>query len=190
MRQLLDRLDNSATGECAEEFNIPVPDWKMKEAEHMAALCGDSMYKKYNVHEGVSCCNQAGLVQMYLNNVWNANLSITGADGLPPVAIAGNVVRSGTTVRCSMRLPPGLDPIKATADIKAKLAKDVPYNAKVTIGDGHAGSGWCMKELKPWLHNALQQGTVYLLTISYYMGSGYGCKDSNVTLLSHGECFF
>ena len=160
MRQLLDRIDDSATGECAEEFNIPVPDWKMKEAERMAALCGDSMYKKYNVHEGVSCCNQANLVQMYLNNVWNANLSITGADGFPPVAIAGNVVRSGTTVRCSMRLPPGLDPIKAVADVKAKLTKDVPYNSKVTIGDGHAGSGWCMKELKPWLHDALQQGIV------------------------------
>ena len=43
---------------------------------------------------------------MYLENVWRANLSITGCDGLPPVSMAGNVVRSSTSVRLSMRLSP------------------------------------------------------------------------------------
>lgn len=32
-----------------------------------------------------------------------------------------------------------------------KLTTNVPYNAKVTLGGGHAGRGWCMKELPPWL---------------------------------------
>lgn len=83
---------------------------------------------------------------MYLNNTWTANLSITGADGLPPVATAGNVVRASTSVRLSYRLPPSMDPKKATAAIKEKLTTDVPYNAKITVHDGHEGQGWCMTD--------------------------------------------
>ena len=47
---------------------------------------------------------------MYLDNVWNPNMSITGAEGLPPIAMAGNVVRANTGARISMRLPPSMDP--------------------------------------------------------------------------------
>ena len=47
---------------------------------------------------------------MYLNNVWRPNLSITGIDGIPSISMAGNVLRSHTSVRLSMRLPPVADP--------------------------------------------------------------------------------
>ena len=46
---------------------------------------------------------------MYLNNTWRPNLSITGADGLPPVAKGGNVVRQNTRLKLSMRLAPNAD---------------------------------------------------------------------------------
>ena len=36
------------------------------------------------------------------------------------------------------------------------MTTNVPYNAKVTIGGGHAGAGWCMKELPPWLNAAIK----------------------------------
>lgn len=38
-----------------------------------------------------------------------------------------------------------------------KLTKDVPYNAKVSISAGHAGSGWCMKVLTPELDGAIRK---------------------------------
>ena len=57
--------------------------------------------------------NEDNLVEMYLDNVWRPNLSITGADGLPPISSAGNVTRPMTAVRCSMRLSPITDPKKA-----------------------------------------------------------------------------
>ena len=49
---------------------------------------------------------KGNVVELYLNNVWRPNLSITGADGLSPIAIAGNVLRPVTSVRASMRLCP------------------------------------------------------------------------------------
>ncbi len=83
--------------------------------------------------------SQDNLPEMYLNNVWRPNLSITGADGLPPIASAGNVLRPSTTVRCSMRLCPTFNAKKATEIMTQKLTQDVPHNAKITIKGGHAG---------------------------------------------------
>lgn len=49
-----------------------------------------------------------------------------------------------------------MDPTVAEAAIRAKLTEDVPYNAKVTLRGGHAGAGWCMQELQPWLMNSIK----------------------------------
>jgi acetylornithine deacetylase/succinyl-diaminopimelate desuccinylase-like protein len=93
---------------------------------------------------------------MYLNNVWRANLSITGADGLPDISKAGNVLRASTTVRLSLRLSPVFDCDKALELMKQKLTTDVPFNAKVTILGTNGGNGFCMKEPSKWLEDALQ----------------------------------
>jgi len=87
--------------------------------------------------------NEDNIPEMYLDNVWRPNLSITGAEGLPPIVAAGNVLRPQTTIRCSMRLCPTFDAKKANEIMEKKLSENVPYNAKVTLHGGHAGSGWC-----------------------------------------------
>jgi hypothetical protein len=79
----------------------------------MVDLAGKEVYEKYAVVDGAGYCSLDNLVKMYLDNQWNANLSVTGADGLPPIKMAGNAVRSSTSVRLSMRLPPTMDPLKA-----------------------------------------------------------------------------
>ena len=94
---------------------------------------------KYAIHEG-------GLVDMYLNNVWRANLAVTGIDGIPPISMAGNAVRTHTSFRLSMRLSPIQDPENCLKIMKEKVTKDVPYNAKVEILSENGGPGWCMKE--------------------------------------------
>lgn len=85
MRQLLDRLDNSATGEVMQELVAECPAYKEEEAEKMAALAGEGLWRKYAVVEGGGYVSQDDLKQMYLGNTWRANMSITGADGLPPI---------------------------------------------------------------------------------------------------------
>jgi hypothetical protein len=88
---------------------------------------------------------------MYLDNVWRPNLSITGASGIPHFTKAGNVVRSSTTVRISLRLSPDFDSEVAKNKLIEILTTDVPYNAKVTILKASTGNGFCMKVLHPWL---------------------------------------
>jgi acetylornithine deacetylase/succinyl-diaminopimelate desuccinylase-like protein len=127
----------------------------MEEAKFMANLSGAEMYKKYHMCDCVNPMHHDKLEEMYLNNVWRANLAITGAGGLPDIAIAGNVIRSSTTVRLSCRLSPIQDPVQISKIIVEKLTKDVPHNCKVTVKQGGQGYGWCKKEYQPWLDEAI-----------------------------------
>lgn len=91
--------------------------------------------------------SEDSLPDMYLNNTWRANMSITGIDGLPPIKTAGNVLRASTTARLSIRLPPSCKPDVALEGLKKTLSTDVPYNCHLDIQSGMTGSGWCMKAL-------------------------------------------
>jgi len=158
MRVLMDRLDDSKTGLACEELQVECPEWKAKEAEHLTQLKGMGLCTKYPVAGNTEyAIHEGGLKEMYLDNVWRANLSITGAAGIPPTSQAGNVIRSSTAFRLSMRLPPVFDPAQAIEIMKKKVTEDVPYNAKVTVLNSHGGSGWCMKELKPSMQKSMEQ---------------------------------
>jgi len=123
----------------------------------MANLSGATMHEKYNYTEGGVPMSADNLPQMYLNNTWRANLSIVGAAGLPDASCAGNVIRSSTTVKLSMRLPPSADPATCEAKLIEKLTTNVPYNAKVTAKGGHMGRGWCKKDFAPWLDATIRK---------------------------------
>jgi hypothetical protein len=49
-------------------------------------------------------------LQLAIKNGWRAMLAVTGADGLPLCAVAGNVLRPSTTVKLSVRLAPTANP--------------------------------------------------------------------------------
>lgn len=115
------------------------------------------MFNRCEVQPGVKLMNEGDYVEMYLNNVWRPNLSVTGSDGFPPISMAGNVIRPFTAVRCSMRLPPTTDAKRANEIMEEILSKDPPNGAKVTLHGGHCGSGWCMKVLSPWLDQAIKE---------------------------------
>jgi len=85
VRQLLDRIDNSETGEVIAELQCTPPQWKLDEAKQITQAAGNTMYEKYPLVEGAKWCNMEDLEKLYLRNTWEANLSITGADNLPPI---------------------------------------------------------------------------------------------------------
>src|SRR3546814_13572157 len=92
----------------------------------------------------------SGVCSSDLNRPWRPQLAITGADGLPPLASAGNVLRPFTAVKLSLRIPPTLDGVKAGEALKKLLESDPPYGAKVTLELEKAGSGWNAPHLSKW----------------------------------------
>ena len=72
---------------------------------------------------------------------WRASLATVGADGLPPTADAGTVLRPFTSLKLAIRIPPTADPDAAADAVARALTTDPPYGATVTWDGGHGRRG-------------------------------------------------
>jgi acetylornithine deacetylase/succinyl-diaminopimelate desuccinylase-like protein len=98
-------------------------------------------------------------VERILNRTWRSTLSITGVDGVPPLASAGNVLRPKTTFKLSVRVPPTADAERAAASLKRLLEKSPPYGAKVTFTGEKSSAGWNAPKLAPWLERSVDSAS-------------------------------
>jgi acetylornithine deacetylase/succinyl-diaminopimelate desuccinylase-like protein len=165
LRQVLDRLEDSRTGRLLpESFHCEVPASRAAQAQATAAILQDEVWKRYpwacGADGGPALPTTTDAVEALLNRTWRPTLSVTGVDGLPDLANAGNVLRPHTAFKLSLRLPPLVDAHLASQRLKALLEDNAPYNAKVTFhADGRAGAlgatGWNAPELAPWLERTL-----------------------------------
>jgi acetylornithine deacetylase/succinyl-diaminopimelate desuccinylase-like protein len=173
VRQLLSRVEDEATGKLlAPEFYATIPDARLKQAAASAAVLGDDTYKKFPFI-GHTRPVSDDPTELILNRAWRPALSIIGADGLPPTSNAGNVLRPGTTVSLSLRLPPTVDPKVAAQKLKSILEADQPYGCKVTFQPNWGASGWNAPELSPWLERSLDAASNdYFGRSTAYMGEG------------------
>jgi acetylornithine deacetylase/succinyl-diaminopimelate desuccinylase-like protein len=159
MRQLLSRIDDESTGRVAiEALHVKVPDERLKQARRSAELLGDEVFNKFPWVQGARPA-VSDKVEMILNRTWRPALSITGIEGLPPLGSAGNVLRPFTTCKISLRIPPRLDPAKATAILKETLERDPPYGAKVTFEGEKSSTGWDAPPVAQWLANAVDRAS-------------------------------
>ncbi|MFF0149146.1 M20/M25/M40 family metallo-hydrolase [Amycolatopsis sulphurea] len=158
LRQLLDRIEDSATGEIKlAELNVEVPASRLAEVEAVAEVAPEALHRVFPLVSGGKTVSEDAL-ELLLNNYWRPTLSIIGGDGLPLPADAGNVLRQSTTLTLSFRLPPTAQADAALAAIKLALTTDVPYGASVTIGaDQQAEDGWNAPAEAPWLTTALRR---------------------------------
>jgi acetylornithine deacetylase/succinyl-diaminopimelate desuccinylase-like protein len=163
MRQVLDRLEDSASGRLLPaSFHCEVPPERLAQAQATAAILGDELYKRFPwAHHDCGGSSQFTLptttdpLQALLNRTWIPTLSVTGADGLPDLKNAGNVLRPYTAFKLSLRLPPLVDAAQAVQQLKTLLEDNAPYQAKVTFEGGGAATGWNAPDTAPWLEQAL-----------------------------------
>ena len=159
LRQLLDRVEDAATGEIKlPEFNAPIPADRRAAAKATAALDPDGPKRLYPLLDGTRPVSEDD-VELILNNTWRATLSVTGAAGLPEPAQAGNVLRAATSLTLSFRTSPLADAKAAGAAVVQALTTDVPYGATVEISDYAAESGWNAPAFAPWLTAAMESAS-------------------------------
>jgi acetylornithine deacetylase/succinyl-diaminopimelate desuccinylase-like protein len=163
MRQVLDRLEDSATGRLLPaSFHCEVPAERLAQAQATAAILGDELYKRFPwAHYDCGGSTAFALptttdpTQALLNRTWTPTLSVTGADGFPDLGNAGNVLRPYTAFKLSLRLPPLVEADRAVQELKALLEDNAPYQARVTFERGSAATGWNAPDTAPWLQTAL-----------------------------------
>jgi len=175
MRQLLDRLEDSATGEVRlPEMNVPIPAQRRADAAALVALDPDAVGRDIPFVTGTSAASP-DLVELILNNTWRPTLSVIGGDGLPESKLAPAVLRASTSLRLSFRTPPGADVAAAQAALVKTLTTDVPYGAQVDVGNWITLSGWSAPAPSPWLSAALDELTGSVFSEPYrQLGLGGG----------------
>lgn len=155
LRQLLSRIEDERTGQILPEaFHSPIPPERRAEAEQLAGILGEEVYRNFPFLPGVQPVTH-DITELILNRTWRPALAITGAAGLPPLESAGNVLRPYTAVKVSLRLPPTCNAVAASADLKKILEQDPPYGARVRFEPEHAASGWNAPTTEPWLADAI-----------------------------------
>lgn len=163
MRQVLDRLEDSATGRLLPaSFHCEVPADRLLQAKATAAILGDELYKRFPwAHYDCGGSTQFALptttdpVQALLNRTWAPTLSVTGAEGFPDFKNAGNVLRPYTAFKLSLRLPPLIDAAAAVQELKTLLEDNAPYQARVTFEGEGSATGWNAPGTAPWFEQAL-----------------------------------
>ena len=179
LRHLLDRLEDSSTGRLLpQSLHCEIPAERVEQVHATARILGDEVWRRFPW----SCGADGGFVlpmttepeQALLNRTWRPTLSVTGAEGLPPLSSAGNVLRPRTAFKLSLRLPPLVDAVAASQEIKALLEADAPYNAKVIFkANEGAATGWNAPASAPWLTQALDAASqAYYGSPCGYIGQG------------------
>ncbi|WP_058616102.1 M20/M25/M40 family metallo-hydrolase [Tepidimonas taiwanensis] len=163
LRHVLDRLEDSATGRLLPEvFHCEIPPERVAQARETAAILGDAVWRRFPwAHHDCGGSTVFALptttdpVEALLNRTWRPTLSVTGAEGLPPLRDAGNVLRPYTAFKLSLRLPPLVDAAQAAQRLKALLEDNAPYQARVTFEPEGAANGWNAPDTAPWFAQAL-----------------------------------
>jgi len=128
LRALLARVEDSQTG-ILKSFETEIPDYYKQSAKIAGELVGKP---NLPLLEDVKLMDDDP-TNLLLNNFWKPSLAIVGANGIPPMPIAGNVLRPYTTVRISIRTPPNFDCNKGGEIIDENFTKNIPFNAKIEI---------------------------------------------------------
>lgn len=153
-RILLDRIEDSASGRVLlDSANVEIPAHRVAEAGAMAELL-DGTGEDFGLI-GELQLMQEDPAEGLLARTWRPALSVTGADGLPPTASAGNVLRPYTSLKLSLRLPPTAASCTAALELVGLLSSDPPLRASVSVEDVDCADGWDAPDLAPWLADAL-----------------------------------
>ncbi|MBP6514388.1 MAG: peptidase dimerization domain-containing protein, partial [Steroidobacteraceae bacterium] len=159
LRQLLGRVEDAVTGDLLiDELAVVVPQDRIEQARAAARALGETMFRKLPFVPGAEPVTNSPF-ELVINNTWRPTLTVTGADGLPPVGNAGNVLLPRIEVKLSFRLPPTADAAAAAAAVKHKLEAEPPYGARVRFEVGSSLGGWNAPPVAPWLEVAMMEAS-------------------------------
>ena len=155
LRQLLDRVEDSVTGEVRiDEAHVPIPELRRTEAADAIAAVPGMVSDGLPLAPGMRLATDDE-VELMLNNTWRPTMAVIGAAGLPLPADAGNVLRPETALCLSFRLPPTADSGAVEAALAKALTTDVPYGAEIELSRAESADGFHAPDLAPWLRSAL-----------------------------------
>ena len=162
VRQLLSSIEDEATGQMISDFQVEIPENRLKQNAHTCNVLGDDVWRGFPLVNNCPMNNSCGNCELALNRGWRANLTVTGIDGVPSCFDGGNVLRPSTTVKLSIRLPPTYDDKIAFEKLNFHMRRvDIPH-ARIEFSKPMTAKGWNAPNFEPWLENACHSASVQL----------------------------
>ena len=173
LRKLLSRVEDEASGQIiADALHVDIPEQRIEQAKKAAATLGDLVYRKFPWAVDDPDPSESEY-ELLLNNTWRPTLSITGAEGLPDMVNAGNVLLPFNTLKLSFRLPPTCNADEAADAVKEILDADTPPLCKVEFEVESTMAGWDAPPVAGWLEASMQKASqAFFGKPSMYMGTG------------------
>lgn len=179
IRQLLDRVEDVNTGKIkVPELQVEIPAIRIAQAEACASSLGDAVTKSVPFLEGASPV-VASVKDQIIGRTWTPTLCVIGVEGIPDLDHAGNVLRPYTSIKLSIRIPPGVNAAAGAAALKKVLEENPPYGAKVSFDCDKAGAGWNAPALSDWAGNSFKTAS------ETYFGqpAGYNGEGGSIPLI-------
>ena len=159
IQQLLERVENPLTGELLlEELHADIPNDRRAQIAVAADVLGAHILDKIPFVAGARPVTSDHR-ELLINNTWRPSLAVTGADGLPAVHTAGNVLLPEITLKVSLRLPPTVDPDIASRAVRAAFEREPPYGAHVSFEPESSSGGWNAPAFAPWFEESMQRAS-------------------------------
>lgn len=161
-RILLDRVEDSSSGKVTiPEMHVEIPEVVRENAITLRNIVGDSIWEQFPTVDTLRQASETTEDMIVAMN-WEPTLSIIGADGIPSVQDAGNVLRTNTDLKLSFRIPPGVDSEYAIARAKEILEEDPPYGAEVTFTPDSCADGFHAPPLDGPISEAITEASMEL----------------------------
>ncbi|MCP5021106.1 MAG: M20/M25/M40 family metallo-hydrolase [bacterium] len=159
LRELLDRIQDSKTGEIlCKSLNVAIPEVRKQQAWATAEVLGDNVHQRFPFVGGARAAF-TDAAEAVLARTWRPSMAVTGCEGMPGIADAGNVLRPHTKVKLSFRLPPTANPDEVQAELVGLICRDAPYGARVTLDGVEGAAGWHAPPLSDWLEKSVQRAS-------------------------------
>jgi len=159
LQQLLARIEDPVSGELRlPALQAVVPPDRTTQIARAAQVLGAGVAAKLPFAPGVSALSSIP-EELLTNSTWRATLAVTGAEGLPALGTAGNVLLPELAVKLSIRLPPTVSSSAAVAALRTELERDPPYGALVALENAGGETGWNAPSFAPWLEASMQRAS-------------------------------
>ena len=155
-RQLLSRIEDENTGEIKPDWlHIEITDKMKEQASKIIEMNADSV-DDFPLLDGVEKQVNDPL-DIFLTMNLSPSLSIIGADGIPSIQDAGNVLRTNTDLKISVRTPPGVSADSVAEKVQKLLEENPPNGAHVSAKMTEVADGFLSPELPEKLSNMLNE---------------------------------
>jgi acetylornithine deacetylase/succinyl-diaminopimelate desuccinylase-like protein len=173
LEQLLARVENPVTGDILlDELSVSIPRDRRAQIAGAARVLGAQVAAKLPFASGVEPLSD-NPVELLIGSTWRATLAVTGAEGLPPLESAGNVLLPAISLKLSLRLPPTCDPARAAEALRTALTSAPPYGAEVHFEAEPLTSGWNAPAFAPWLAASIESASHRIFgRPAVHLGSG------------------